>query len=331
MPGPLRIAIVGAGRWSREMHLKVLPRLAELEQVSFAGVCDLNAQAAAEYARALGGADTFTDLGAMIEAVRPDGVAVLVPPAAAAAVLEQVIARRVPFLTEKPPAHSAAAQRKLIAAAAGLTHVVAYNRRHCAYMQQAKEWLAGRALQAVQTHFSRYNRIEEDFTDTAVHGLDATRHLAGDDLAEARIEVAPGARARNFFITGWTKSGTRIEISITPDTASACEHYTVRSAARTVVLAFPMNGMIDLPGRVELHEDNRVVARKSAADFGIDPADQPVLAGILAEHRVFCQALRGQTQPFSTLASTLQTQEIRDAIYPLLARGGRASAEVALG
>lgn len=328
MAQQLRLAVIGAGRWSRLMHLPMLQKLRALENVTFAAICDLNAQAAADYAQELGCAESFNDLNAMLGAVKPDGVAVLVPPAVAAHVLEQVIARRVPFITEKPPAPNAATQRKLIQVAAGLPHVVAYNRRHCAYVAQAREWMTGQTLQLVLTQFSRWQRHEADFTDTAVHAIDTTRHLAGDDLATARIEVVPAGKVRNYFFTGWTRTNTRIEIAITPDTASASEHYTVRSSERTVLIAFPQNGMIDLPGYVELHEKNKVAARKGPADFGLEPGDQPGLGGILAEHVSFCRCLRGQAQPFSTLETTLQTQELRDALYPLLAQRGRASTEL---
>lgn len=328
MAQQLRLAVIGAGRWSRLMHLPMLQKLRALEDVAFAAVCDLNAQAAADYGRELGGAESFTDLNAMLAAVKPDGVAVLVPPAVSAQVLEQVIALRVPFITEKPPAPNAATQRKLIQAATGLPHVVAYNRRHCAYVAQAREWMAGQALQLVLTQFSRWQRREADFTDTAVHAIDTTRHLAGSDLVTARIEVVPAGKVRSYFFTGWTLHNTRIEIAITPDTASACEHYTLRASERSVLVAFPQNGMIDLPGYVELHEKNKVTARKGPADFGLEPGDQPGLGGILAEHVCFCRCLRGQTRPFSTLETTLQTQELRDALFPLLAQGSRASAEI---
>jgi predicted dehydrogenase len=328
MPQALRMAIIGTGNWSRHMHLPSLKKLAKLEDVVFAGVCDLNAEAARAYAKDLGAAESFTDLNRMIEALKPDGVALLVPPEVVGNVLGQVIARRVPFIVEKPPAPDAATQRRLIREAEGLTHVVAYNRRHCPYITQAKEWLAGIAPQSVTTQFTRFQRREEDFTTTAVHGIDATRHLASEDLVSIRLEVAQAGPVKNFFLNGWTKAGTRVDMVFVPDTASSCEHYEVRAQERTVLVSFPQNGMIDLPGYVELHEKNKVAVRKGPADFGFAPDDQPGLGGILAEHQVFCRSLQGQAKPFSTLTSTLQTQEIRDALYPLMAQGGRAATEL---
>ncbi len=131
-------------------------------------------------------------------------------------------------------------------------------------------------------------------------------------------------------MTGWTHAGVRLDVLITPDTASAVEHYVVRSAERTVFLSFPQKQMMDLPGVVELHESNRVVSRMSAAEFGMDATDFPTLGGILAEQTTFCGMLRGEARATSTLAGTLQTQQVREALSHLLGQGGRGRIDLDL-
>ncbi len=112
------------------------------------------------------GAAVHDDLDRMLEDVQPEGVLVLVPPPVATAVIERVAKRRAAFLTEKPPAPDTAAHRRLIEVVGELPHVVAYNRRHAPYIRQAKEWMAGQAVQSVTVLFSRYRRRDPDFTTT---------------------------------------------------------------------------------------------------------------------------------------------------------------------
>lgn len=144
----------------------------------------------------------------------------------------------------------------------------------------------------------------------------------------------PAARAvLNYYFGGWTDAGTRVEIQLTPDTASTVEHYTVRAAERTVVLAFPQPGMLDFPGFMELHEGDRIAAHLTAADWGIDPSDGPSLAGIRDEHLRLVAMLEGTAQSVSTLASTLGTQRVREALAGLM-RGrvrGKAVVEISTG
>ena len=310
-------------------------RLAKSEDVTCAGVCDLNPDLVGQYAhQLLAGTGVLPavcgDVDGMLDTIKPDGVLVLVPPPVAAAVIEQVARRRVPFLTEKPPSPDTATHRRLIEEVGDLTHVVAYNRRHAPYVTQAMQWMQGAAVQSVTVLFSRHQRRESDFTTTAVHAIDTAWFLAGWEFAVMRIEAVPAGQAISYFVNGWTTGGTRVDILMTPDTASAVEHYTVRGAERTVFLSYPQPSMMDVPGFVELHEANQVVSRKTAGDFGIDPGDIPTLGGILGEQTLFCRMLRGKARPVSTLANTLQTQQVREALSQLLGQGGRGRIDLDL-
>jgi myo-inositol 2-dehydrogenase / D-chiro-inositol 1-dehydrogenase len=327
----LRLAIIGCGNWSSRMHLPALVRLAKTQDVCYVGVCDLDKDKAAHYAGQLpGAAAVHESVDRVIEDVKPDGVLVLVPPAVAATVIEQVARHRIAFLTEKPPAPDTATHRRLIEQVGDLTHVVAYNRRHAPYIRQARQWMEQVRIQLVTVLFSRYQRREPDFTTTAVHAIDTAWYLAGGDVATLRIEAARAGAAISYFVSGWTKKGVRIDILMTPDTASAVEHYAIRGAERTVFVSCPQPSMMDLPGFVERHEANQVVSRKSAGDFDIDPTDFPALGGIVDEQVSFCQALRGTGTPLCTLASTLQTQQIREALSQLLGQGGRGTIDLDL-
>jgi len=325
----LRICVIGAGRWSSRMHLPALQKLRDAENVIFPAVCDLDRERAQRYAEQLGAEEVYTDAARMLEACRPDGVAIIVAASAAPGLVLLAAEHEVPFLVEKPPAPDAATHRRLIEATGGLRHLVAYNRRHAPYIVQAKQWMQDVRPQSVTVLFSRHRRREPDFSGTAIHAIDTARHLAGSDFASLRVEIERAEEVHNLFLSGWTRSGTRIDILITPDTASAEERYTIRAMDRTVVLSFPQPPMYDVPGYVELHEENRVKQRLGPQDFGFAADDLPSLGGILGEHTLFCRAIRAEAEVTSTLAATLQTQQVRDELRRLLEAGGRGISELA--
>jgi hypothetical protein len=311
------------------MHLPALRKLKAAGRADYAAVCDLDPEKAEPYAGALG-ARAFTDLDAMLAAVRPDGVALLVSEGATPALIEMCIRRGLPFITEKPPAPDLATHRRLLKKVGALPHIVAFNRRHAPYVRQALEWMREVPLQGVFCDFSRHNRRDADFGATYVHGIDAVQCLARGEFVEARLEVAPVDGGANVYVGGWTASGVRLDLRITPVTGSAREHYTVISADRSVVMAYPQPPMIDLPGFVERHETNRLVERKSAADFGLAPDDLPGLGGILREHELLVEMLEGSATAWSTLATSLPTQIIRDALAGMAAAGTRTAREIAV-
>ena len=324
-----RIAIAGAGVWSSNMHLPALKRVQAEGKAEYVAVCDLDRKRAAAYAADLG-AKSFTDVADMLAETRADGLVILLPPGVAPSLIESCIDRRLPFLTEKPPATDLKTHRRLLDKLGELPHVVAYNRRHAPYLRQALEWMQGAWLQSVFGDFSRYDRRDADFTATAVHGIDAVQCLAREDLEQARIEVAPVEGAVDGYLSGWTASGTRIDLRITPTTGSAREHYIVSARERSVVVAYPQTHMIDLPGWVELHEKNRVVARRTAQDYGLADSDSPGLGGIVREHELFVQILEGEAEAWSTLKTSLSTQVLREALAGLIRAGGRRACDIDL-
>ena len=307
--------MVGAGAWSTRSHLPAMKRIQAAGLAEYPAVCDLDEAKAKPYAAELDAA-SYADLDAMVREVRPDGLALIVGPAAMADVILRAVEHRVPFLCEKPPAPDLATHRRLVEAAGDLPHATGYNRRSSPYLAKAKEWLAGERLQTVTVHFTRHRRHDPDFTTTAVHGIDTAVYLAGP-LASARIETAPAGAVQNVFINGWTAAGTRVDITVLPDTGSAQEHYICRSADRTVRVAYPQHPMIDYPGYVERHEGNQVIERLSHADFGLEADDLPALIGILGEQELFARMLAGEAEPISTLETSLHAQELREPLQHL--------------
>jgi myo-inositol 2-dehydrogenase / D-chiro-inositol 1-dehydrogenase len=309
---PTRLCVIGAGRWSRRVHLPALSTLQQAGRVEVMGVCDLDAGRAADYAAELDAAP-FADADQMIASTSPDALALLVNVGCMPDLIAKAIEHRIPFICEKPPAAGTETHRRLADSVGDLPHVMGYNRRHSAHIRQAKAWAAGLELQSVTALFSRKHRKDEDFSTTAVHGIDTALFLAGP-LRSAQITIAPAGPVRSFFINGLTGSGVRVDILITPYTASKDETYIIRSADRTIVAQFPQGMMEGKEATVELHENNRVVERRTPGDLGLDPDDYSAMVGVRAEHEHFLDVLAGTAPSACTLADTLQTQQLRELL-----------------
>src|SRR6185369_10479195 len=72
----------------------------------------------------------------------------------------------------------------------GTPHMVSVNRRFMPYLNQAKSWAGNIGpLQFVRATQVRHDRAEPDFIwSTAIHVLDALRHVAGE-VASFETEV----------------------------------------------------------------------------------------------------------------------------------------------
>jgi len=311
-----RLAIVGLGGWASAMHLPVCRRLQEEGKARYFGLCDRDEAKARSAAASLGG-KAYADLGEMLTAEKPDGLIILVKPDDTPHLIQKAIEFRIPFLTEKPPSPSVAVHRRLMEEARELPHVIAYNRRFTPYAAQAREWLAGQPLQSVEASMCRFRRREADFTDTAVHTIDAALFLAGSRVVEARVEAVRKDAILNLFLTAWTAGNCHIQLAITPDSAFTEEEYAVRATARSARIAHPLQG-VDA-GRVRLFEDNKLRHDLSARDLGMAENDWPALSGILAEHQNFIELLEGTRPSLATLRDTLNTQILREAFGGFLA------------
>jgi myo-inositol 2-dehydrogenase / D-chiro-inositol 1-dehydrogenase len=317
-----KIAVIGTGTWSTNMHQPVLKRLIAEDLIEVVGACDLREDAAASYARELHCQDVFTDPATMIEKTDPQGVIILVPTVVSAELIRQVAALGKPFMVEKPPAPSSEEHQQLIDIVGDLTHLVAYNRRHSPYITKARELIAQEKIQVLSCHFSRSRRRDPDFSTTAVHAIDTMRCLAGD-WARMRLESCWTGEVLNFFIDGWTVEGARIDLQITPDTGSGEEHYFIRTHEANVFVVFPHWSLADYPGYVEVRRGKIECQRFGPAEMDLDPNDRALLSGIYHEHLAFLRALRGEEPAASTLRTTLQTQVIREELKKVIDSGQR--------
>ncbi|MCK9285621.1 MAG: Gfo/Idh/MocA family oxidoreductase [Rhodocyclaceae bacterium] len=178
--------------------------------VELAAVCDANAERAQRCARRWQVAAHFTDVGQMLDRVRPELVSICTPDATHAAILAQVLAtpgvRGV--LAEKPLALSCMDGRTLVAQAEarGIVVAVNYSRRYARgqrqLAQRVRDGLLGELRQIRGcytkgtlhngTHWIDWARMFAGEI-AAVRGFDALGENGDDPTLDARLEFAGGA------------------------------------------------------------------------------------------------------------------------------------------
>src|SRR5204862_1284540 len=130
------------------------------------------------------------DVARLVEAERPDAVALVVPDTETCRLGLALLERGVPVLVEKPPGRTVDEVDRLIAAAEGgaggpVPHQVAFNRRFVPLLREARRRLGAisppAAVQHVHYEMTRVGRRDPYFSTTAIHGLDAVRFLAASD------------------------------------------------------------------------------------------------------------------------------------------------------
>jgi len=109
LTAPLRVACLGAGYFSR-FHIGSWQRIDRAELV---GVCDLDpAKAAAT------GAPAFSDLSAMVDAVHPDLLDIILPPVGHAAAIKTALAAGIKtIICQKPFCTSLEEAQQIVALA----------------------------------------------------------------------------------------------------------------------------------------------------------------------------------------------------------------------
>ncbi|HUU69322.1 MAG TPA: Gfo/Idh/MocA family oxidoreductase [Planctomycetota bacterium] len=180
-----RICIVGAGALSSR---RIYPYVG-LAGGRIVGACDLDRHKAETNARRFGGT-AYTQMEAMLDAEKPDGVIICIGPEAHAALAPVVMRRGIPVYTEKPPAPSAAAALEVarVSKHTGVLCTTAFKKRYSAVYAKAREWVESfppSDLYSISVDYCSGAYADDPpsktfLLDFAVHCLDLVQYLFGD-------------------------------------------------------------------------------------------------------------------------------------------------------
>ena len=228
----IRLALVGCGEHSRLSHATPLARYAALNagELELVAACDLDPDRAREFCSEFGFARAYSDLETMLSKESVDGCVCVMPMECIVDQAIMLLEREIPSVIEKPLGVTRAESERLaeVARRTGTPHMVSVNRRFMPYLNQAKSWARSIApLQYVRATQVRHARDEPDFIwSTAIHVLDALRHVAGE-VAEFETEVLRQAgRLTAWYVVSLRfKNGASGRIEVLPTAGMVEESY----------------------------------------------------------------------------------------------------------
>src|SRR5258705_8210068 len=201
----MRLALVGCGEHSRFSHATPLARYAALTpgELELVAACDLNLDRAREFCSEFGFARAYSDVEALLSKESVDGCVCVMPMERIVDLAVMLLERKIPCVIEKPLGVTPQESERLADTArrTDTPHMVSVNRRFMPYLNQAKSWVSSIGpLQYVRATQVRHARDEPDFIwSTAIHVLDALRHVAGE-VAEFHTEVHQQGLSTAWYI-----------------------------------------------------------------------------------------------------------------------------------
>jgi predicted dehydrogenase len=314
----IRLALLGCGEHSRSSHAAPLARYAAANpgQIELVAACDLKAERADKFCREFGFARAYSDLEAMVTTERLDGCVCVMPMDQIVESAVMLLERKIPCVIEKPLGTSLQAAEWLarVTRETGTPHMVSVNRRFMPYLNQAKSWARNIGpLVYVRATQIRHARQEPEFIwATAIHVLDALRHLAGEVAGfQTETHRQPGLSTVWYVVLLRFESGTQGRIEIFPTAGMVEESYELFGEdfrARVVAGSGPQRSLeCWRAGHLEVEEHSAQA----------DPED--LRNGAYQEVVEFVQALKTGRHPRPSVDDILPSAGICFAIAESLA------------
>ena len=321
-----KICVIGCGGISESCHgpSYVKYRL-ENPNTELAACCDLDYARAAAYGKKFGFSRIYTDYMKMLRAENPEAVCVTVNEDHTARVSAEVLKLGFAVFIEKPPGKNSAETQSLIRAAreGNAVNQVGYNRRAMPILRKLKSMIDEAAPARVGPQYIRYDfyrvrRYDDDFSDTAVHGIDAVRYIAGADYKTVRFmyQALPqyGANVRNIYMDCVMTSGLHAQLSFCPVTGVVLERATVHAADNTWMAHTPIWAEgYDRPGELIHIKNGATAARISGAEL-CDSDEVYITNGFYNENKEFFDNVKASRLCACDLEASLNTSLVKDCI-----------------
>jgi virulence factor len=315
----IRLALVGCGEHSRISHATPLARYAALNpgDLQLVATCDLNLDRAREFCGEFGFSRAYSDVATMLSKENVDGCVCVMPMECIVDLAVMLLERKIPSVIEKPLGVNSEESERLAEAAkrTGTPHMVSVNRRFMPYLNQAKSWAKNIGqLKYVRATQVRHARDEPDFIwSTAIHVLDALRHIAGEVISfKTEVNRQAGLSTLWYVVTLRFYSGIRGRIEILPTAGMVEESYDLFGEGfRAQVLAGSgvqrsLHGWRN--GQLELEE------------YSSESEPEDLRNGAYQEVVEFVRALKTGEAPWPTVEDILPSSRICFAIAESVAR-----------
>lgn len=320
----MKICVIGCGWVAMSNHGPALVRYAaEYDDVQLAGCCDVDLNQAQVFQTKYGFKRVYSDYHQMIRSEQPQVVVLLVPPARICEIACHLLKQGIAVLMEKPPGLTLIEAQKIahVAHITGMPNLVAFNRRFTPlvqyYLQIFSSLFLPEDIQHIDYQMIRIARTDEDFSTTAIHGIDVVAFLAGSSYQQVNFHYQPVysmiGTVTNVFMDCIMASGATASLSFCPLTGAITERAEIILFDHIFYLNLPLNKGLDWPGRL-LHLEK---GEKKLDISGIDTAggsEDWLLNGFYAEIACFLDALRSGVQPASGIETSFQSVAIMEAM-----------------
>jgi predicted dehydrogenase len=305
----IRLGLIGCGEHSEIGHAVPLARYraAHPGGIELAAACDLRIDRAQDFCRRYGFANAYSDADEMLAAERFDGCIAVVPVDKISEVGIKLLRSHVPCVVEKPLGVSLTEVKQLLdtALATQTPAMVSVNRRFMPYLNRAIKWTrSAGVLRYVRCTLARHARREPDFLwTTAVHTVDALRHIAGE-VTDAKMQTlkSHGEPGQWYAIDLRFESGVVGRIDVLPTAGMLEETYELIGEGFRATVTCPFG-----PERGwRCFQDNRVVSKETAPD---DMAED-ILNGCYDEGTEFIRALTMKDTPRPSMEDVFPSVEI---------------------
>ncbi|MBS1228727.1 MAG: hypothetical protein H6R17_2004 [Proteobacteria bacterium] len=309
---PIRVAVIGAGEWSRQYHLPSLKALASEIPLEIAGIWNQNAETAELAARQFKIGRVYPTLDALAQDEGVDCFVVVVNSSATAEIVCRLSSRKLPIFSEKPPGKSYR-DALLLADQVQVPNVVAFNRRYMPINRRFKALADGidDAFFA-ECHFYRNERHYEHFiVETGIHGINYMEYLCGPIRSvETETQRLPSSGSDIWISSVTFESGMRGLFKFFPCCGSSVERYELHGRHSSIYLHCPQSYTSDHPGKIDIHENGKLISTLYDEDCG-----SPLrTAGILDEYRDFFRAVSDGSSTVSNFRNACNTMRVAEAI-----------------
>ena len=319
----IRVCLIGCGSIARAAHGPALRRLQAEGAAELLACCSRNPKHAEEFGRTFGFHRFYGDYAEMLRAEKPDAVFCLLPVAQNAACAADVLRRGCAVIMEKPPGVDKREADAITAAAkeSGRYHAVLFNRRSMPLVRKAKELLAGETLEAVSLEMCREGRTGEDFTTTAIHGIDCLRFLTGRDYESLTFAYQEDGETQNtnYFVTGRMEGGAHVDMRFLPRAGAVTERICLYTPGSQLYLHLPVwSGTtyapgLDTPGLLSVAQGEREILRVSGQELS-RTWEGFVLNGFYEEDRIALAEAEGGLEISFSVADSLQSVAVAAAM-----------------
>lgn len=319
----MKVCLVGCGSIAQAAHGPALHRLQEEGLITLSACCDVDKERAKAFCNQFGFRRYYDDHLQMLESEQPDAVFSLLPVRFNAACAVSILEHGCAMIMEKPPGINKTQADSIIRAVQtqDAYHAVLFNRRSMPLVLEAKRLLEGETIEAISLEMCREGRRNEDFTTTAIHGIDCIRFLMGRDFEVLDFHYQEDLQDQNtnFYVSGWFSDNIHVDMRFLPCAGAVTERICIYTKGKQFYLNLPVwSGTtyvpgFDHPGQLTAAQGEKVLLHVTGAELS-SCTDGYVLNGFYDEDKLVIQQILDHAETCFPVAGSLQSVDVAAAM-----------------